>query len=466
MATFAHLNGETGNRSFIAYGSENGDVSVAGTFHGYGSATFHGNLTILGDLILSDTTVIDILTTTVYHFADPVIELNTSFTGLFIAGSGFDIYRGLGFDHAILEFIEDPTRTNNYWRTGLGVDLLRVGRVADAMSNLHALYWDDVAFALATHASITFNPTYATFGVPIQEDIAIAGLNTIIKYNESNRPYLNLDYYLAGVLQDSLQFGNTAPYTYGVRAFTDIMSMTDTRGMLFRAITPTYADTRYIFDGVCALGVDASSEPQIYSSTQLHINGTSHTYIGTTGAVPPQIDVTPGLVTINTDVTASAIHFTIRSLTTEQINFNMHAGVNPFPLGWGGSETQNAVIATSTTNLVQHTTEYEVTLAYTFPVLAPADENTQVSFIIPIYIGSDQTSIRALSGMSQRLAPAPLRTFGIPSGDLYIQSPYALGTLVPPLTNGYFYLTLNVVQRSSEQWYHVITVRTRLPELV
>lgn len=463
--SFPGRNDEPGNRHRMAYLSEAGDYTVDGAFGVGGAATFNSNVTVLGDLILSDTSVVDLTASTVYNFADPTLELNKSFTGAYVPTSGLDVNRGAGVDHAFLSFVENVGRTDNAWRVGIGADLLRVARVPDAIGDKSATYWDAGSFAVAGHTGISYFSDRASFSVPVQENIPASGGVTSVRYNEPGRTYVSLDYYEAGVLQDSLLLGDTSAYTFGAHTFGDIFSIGDTRGLLFRASSPSFDDARFIFDEVCALGT-VGSDALIQSTKPLHVNGTDHTYIGTVGSLVNQVDVAAGSVTLNAPVAIPANSLDVYSLFVDQLSFKNPSGVSFLPSGWGGSETQNGVTVTSTSNLAAGFTEYEVTVAYAFGVLDPVDEGKSVQMVAPIYIGGDFSRVRGLWGITRRVVggvTADVR--GIPPGDLWIQAPFSIGSLVPPLTDGYHFLTLNVVMVSSTSWQHVVTVRTGLPEL-
>ena len=85
---FPAKNEETGNRKRIACLTEAGNYECAGTMDITGNTYCRSDLTVYGNLILSDATIVDVMTNIVYNFADPIIELNTSFSAAFVAEIG------------------------------------------------------------------------------------------------------------------------------------------------------------------------------------------------------------------------------------------------------------------------------------------------------------------------------------------------------------------------------------------
>lgn len=472
MAYVPGRDDEPGNQYRVAYAAEAGDLSIDGKL------TVEGDVEIHGDLLLINTTTVDVLSSTIYTFQDPIIDLNTSLTAplpILDPGAGIRIFRG---DPPIkmAQILYTETGGINTWRVGLEDDMLRVGRIADAMTDQRAMYWNDADKSVVTHASITFAPGApgsATFDAPVFINTPTGGTSSYVQFVDAPGVTFSIQNKIGLGVDDAFVFQFQNSYTYDSIVFSNAPDLSTSKVMRFSLNdTPTSGRNRYIFDGVASFGIDTDSAALIRSDTDpLRIEGTNNLYFRIGGAGANQIELDSATLTLGVDLDMNsndiinAASLDVQDLTIERLNVNVPTGIDPIPvvLGWGGSLTYSGTTYTVSTAPITNRSMYEINIAYSYAGPPPF---TSATLVVPIYLGTDMDKVRAIYGVHRQMS-APggsvTQVYVIPPGDVWIQDPFALP---PDLTlgdvTGYHFLSINVVKKVGD-WELLLTVVTQLP---
>jgi len=153
---------EPGNLIQKQRNADPGDVSIDGSLTVKGNTRFHGNV------IYDTTTTVDVHSSTVYSYGDPILRLNTQYTGTpSIDESGVKIHRS-NLPDASLVFREAPLdRNTNNWYIGRTGDMLRVPRLRDdTLINMPLVYLE--GGDLVSNGQIVFNIDRITCNDPLE----------------------------------------------------------------------------------------------------------------------------------------------------------------------------------------------------------------------------------------------------------------------------------------------------------
>lgn len=469
MAFFPNKGDEPGNTHQVALSGEPGDQTVQGDFTVIGTSHFSDTIQVDGDLLLGTTSIVEVFAGTTYTFGDPLLDLNTTFTGSYIPEAGVKIFRGDLLPSAQILFSEDLTRTTLEWRVGLAGDMLRIGRVADAMTDQHPLIWNVATSAMSSHPNIAFNPTNITSSIPIQFDLPAGQPASYIRHNEIIDPEFSVQRYAGGLFADALQMGFRT-VTYDATLFTGAAALSGENTMLFRIRTPTHDRARYIFDGVASIGLDDATTAIIRSdlaTTRIEAATTVGLRAGVAGA--DQLTATAAQVTSAVDFSwganlASGDDAIFAAAATASESFYLPIGLTPLPtiVGWDNICTFDGVDSTLSSSEVTACTRYEIKIAHTIA----GGAGTNYTVYTPINIGNDMDNIRSICGVVRSMAGAVVqRVYGLPPNDISVELPFDID---PPLTIanlvGYHLLSINMV-RVVGSWEIIVTIETKHPLL-
>lgn len=475
-AVFPAKSDQPGNQRRIAHGTETGSLELIDFLRVGGVSWLDGDVHIAGNLFLSSSTIVDVTSNTIYTFADPVIFLNTTFTDLYIPEAGLRIFRGGGEDVARLLFMEnDASRTVRVWKVGVGADILRIARIADSLTDQHAMFWNDSTFSINTHAGINFQPTEAIFSIPTRVQIAAAGGVPYYRFVDAPGKTFDIQNYDTGAEEDAFRFQFT-DYTYGTVATTRGADLSTDRMMRFRLRTPANARIKYIFDTVGNFGVDTDGAALLRTDlATFRIEGTTAVHLRAGTAGTSQIEVAASLITFNQDLdmnlndilnltSLATINLDCDELTFERMNVIVPTGIDPIPVvgGWGGSITYGGTTYTETSSEVTNTSRYEVKIAFTHAGLPSI-----ATIVAPIHIGTDMDKIRGVYGVMRKMtAPggSVTQVYGIPTNDIWIQDSFTLNAFLtdPGTLDDYHLLSINVTKLVGD-WEILATVVTQLP---
>lgn len=469
MSTFFPNKGdEPGDVIQKPLGGEAGGHDVTGPLIGRSTLEVFGDTTLHGNLILSNTSIVDISAGTIYTFADPIIDLNTSFTGLFIPEAGLRIFRGDFLDPAYLRFTENALRTVLEWRIGVGADLLRIGRIADVMTDRHALYWDNTATAMASHPNIAFNATDIAVSIPAYFDLPAGQPASYFRYNAIIDPAFSIQRYAAGVSADAIDFGFKT-FTYDGHTFTGAARASALDSFLFAVRTPTHDRARFVFEDVASMGLDDATTALLRTDlATMRIEGTTGVGLRAGVSGTDQLTVTAAAVTSNVDVDFDTHLLTgrdsiIDATASGSQSFYLPAGLNPLPTiaGWPSTVTYDGVTSTLVSAEANARTKYELNIAYT--IAAGAGANFKI--YAPINIGNDMANIRNIYGVVRLMSGAVVqRVYGLPPNDISIEAPFDVDLPFLSAVNlvGYHLLSINLVKVLGS-WEIVVTVETLHP---
>lgn len=465
---FADRGQEPGNQHRVAYGGETGQLDVDGPFTAYGTSHLVGDVTIDGNLHLADTTIVDLATTLVYTFGDPIINLNTQFVGASIPEAGLRIFRGAILPSAYLSFTEDPSRTTLVWKAGVGADVLRIGRVPDVMFDRHAIYWDDTATTLSSHPNILFNATEIQSGIPSQFILPAGQPYSFYQYNAILDPAFAVERYSGGVLADSMNNG-FATYTYDATLFTGVPSISGGNALILSARAPIHDRAMIIFKDIASFGIDAPTIGLMRTDlAEMRIEGATTVGLRAGAAGADQLSVTAALMTSNVDVAYGTHLLTgrdgnIDAVATQALSYYLPVGLNPLPtiVGWPGTITYGGVTSTLTSFEANARTKYEITISHTIAV------GTGLPYVVftPIDIGGDMANVRGLYGIVRHMAGAVVdRVYSLTSTDLAIENPFDIDPpfLTAANLTGYHLLSVNMMSVAGT-WVVVVTVETLHP---
>lgn len=468
MTYFPNKGDEPGNMAQVPFAGEAGDHHIYGRLTVEGLADFNSDVTFNGNVYFSDETVIDVIDGILYTMADPIINLNTSFTGTYIPEAGLKIFRGAGQDSAWLKFLEDPTRTTKEWRVGVGADLLRIARISDTAVDSHALLWDVASSVITTHPYLVFNPTNITSSIPSYFDLPALTPGSYYRYNEIVDPAFSIERYAAGSFEDALQFGFRS-FTYDGTTFTGASATSGEHVYLFRVRNPSHDRTRYVFDGAISIGLDDASTALVRTDlAALRIEGTTSVGLRAGPSGTDQVTITPTLVTVNTDLSFGTGLLTgkdliVEAAATASLSYYLPAGFNILPTiaGWDGTITYSGVISTLSSSEANARTKYEVKIVHTIA----AGAGTNYVVYTPINIGNDMANIRGIYGIVRKMNGALVeRVYGLPNNDIAIEAPFNVNPPFLTAANlvGYHLLSINMV-RALGTWEIIITIETLHP---
>jgi hypothetical protein len=442
---------------------EGGDYRVRGQLTSDGQCFLNGNVRIGGDLILSSTSKVDIETVVVYDFTDPLIELNTAYTGAAkIDDAGLTIYRGVGpTPKALLHFQEDDVaRTILKWRVGLEGDLLPIARTAESMTLRGALYWEAAQNHVESSSAVLINATDFTSTVPFFFNEPIATAASVVRYNELKTDMLALECYDTTVYRDSLVFGFTT-VTSDAHPFDYAATISSTLVQRFLVTAPEHARAKYIFDDDIMLGTDADTAALIRTDkAALRIEGAQLSLCATPGA--DEVVVTPALVTVNANLDLTGHTVSVESIATGLLGFTLLTGFEPIPVigGWGGVINYSTISYTESATVSGPYTQYEVQLDYTIPGAGAPDE--LITLVAPINIGGNTSKVRQVHGVHRELLSDMV--YGFPPNDVYIQPAFDLSPdgnplLTPANLVGYHFLSIRTTKKTGV-WRITVTIAT------
>ena len=462
-------NQQPGDQELVGDGSELGSQTINGTLHVVGTSRFDDDVKFNGNVTLSSTTRVDILSTSIYDFEDPVIELNTSFSAAYIPEAGLSIFRGIGEDYANLFFTEaDASRTVKSWKIGIGVDMLRVARIADTLTDQHAMLWSNSTFSITSHPDIDFEPTYALFSIPVIQELEAADSSPYILFNDAPGKNFTIENDHAMALMEKCVF-QFMDYAYGGLSMSEGVDFSATSAMRFRVIGPDANRVQYIFDSVANFGVDVDGSALLRTdATDMRIEGASTVSlragpVGTSQLVATTIDVDANVdLDMNNHDIVAAASIETGELTYELLNVTPYLQPIPIVPLWDGSITYDSITYVETTSNVQDQTVYEVKITFT-----NVSDGPNRTIVAPINIGGDLSLVRSVTGVVQKLS-APLgpvvQVTGIPTGDIWIQPPFELDPTYltyPGNLDSFHLLSINIVQRTGT-FVIVATVSTKV----
>jgi len=449
-------NDEFGNRYRRGFGTEAGDYRLMGQLTIDGLAFFNSNVRMNADLILSDTSYIEMVTADIYNFSDALIEMNKKYTGpAAIPTAGLSIYRGGGgYQDAYLHFTEDPTRVTAEWRVGLNTDMLRVARIEDGVATARsAMCWETTALGmkLIPNTSVLLNATEIASSIPYE------GSNLGL-----NPDMIALRCYSAGpVLRSEMDLGFTTA-TFDTHLFGYMATIASDRVIRFVLGATEYARVKFAFDDDILLGTDADGAALVHTDkATLRVECPSMSFSATPGT--DEMIITPAMVTLNADLDLGVYGIITDTIETISLKYNLPVGFNPIPVvgGWGGSITYGGITYTEATSLSGPCMQYEVQIDYT--IIAPGDPTEQTTLVVPININGNLNKGRNIYGVVQLLVAGVVTQFsGLPPNDMWVQPPFQIDPVFltyPGNLNGYHLLSINIAKKPGT-WRIIVTVVT------
>jgi len=486
MSTLAFpTRGDTyGNRQILPYLGESGDVKVKGILSVDGIATLNSDVYISGNLYFSSTSIVDVLSSSIYTANDSIIRVNLEFTTGYITESGMEVMRGAD-PSAKLVYTEDPTQTVKLWKAGVGTDLLPIGRVANVMTDQSAIRWDSVTNSLTSYTGLTLTDLAILMGRPLQATIPTGYIYSWIRYNQPLNPIFAVEHWMGGLPDDAFWFG-VDDYTYDGQSFTNGCNFSTEKIMKLSVRTPSSNRVRYILDDVLSMGKDDSIAGETASllhtdTDQLRLESPARLDLkvgtGGLGADGPKgqlivsVDSAKFTVPINLSEGISAATVTTNKLTTKSMNYEIPSSVDPLPTptGWTGDITYgNLFYNVSWANRSDYTS-YEVIINFTVSASHPNLGST-TSIVVPIYLGLDLGNLRALSGVFYKISGGnEISADGIAASDLRVEPitfPLDGVYLTLPNLANYYYLRISNFVITEGVWKFIITIITKLPEVV
>ncbi|MFA5091425.1 MAG: hypothetical protein WC483_02230 [Candidatus Paceibacterota bacterium] len=459
---FLNKGEEPGALTQVAWGGEAGDITVNGALHVVGNVQIDGNLT------LADTTIVDLATVTIYTFADPIINLNTSFTAAFIPEAGFRVYRGPAIPSAYLSFTEDAARTTLVWKAGVGVDVLRIGRVPDAMTDRHAIYWDDTGVTLSSHPNIAFNATEISSAIPSQFILPAGQPYSFYRYNAILDPCFSVERYNAGVLADAANIG-FATYTYDATLFTGASVISGGSTLILNTRAPTHDRSRIILQDIASFGIDAPTIALLRTDlAEMRVEGTTTVGLRAGAAGAAQLSLAAALLTSTVDIAFGTQLLTgrdanIDAVASQAYSYYLPAGLEPLPVigGWPGTITYGGLTSTLTAVEANARTKYEIVIEHTIGV----GTGLPYTVFTPINIGGDMANVCSMYGVVRLMAGAVVqRVYSLTSTDLAIEAPFDIDPPFLTAANlvGYHLLSVNMMSVTGT-WSVAVTIETRHP---
>jgi hypothetical protein len=473
-----------GNQKRIAYGVEQGDLNVA-SLTARNVSYFNSTVHVDGDLILGTTSVVDVNANTIYTFADPLIHLNTTFTGLYIPESGLRIFRGGLSPEARLEFIEDPTRTNVDWRIGLGTDVLRICRLNDSISlaadfDHRVPFWDITTSSITTTTGVKIYTDRLSTIIPVWTALRLGSGSNLINLIGCDTScdarvvyYTNDATYGLGTPEDYLKTLFEVISYGGYTPATHVPGLSSMYAMRFNIETnvATLPDPRFcfIYDQLASLGYRSDD-----TGTILRTDNPAFTLQGDAvpGVYNDYITADSTGVHINGDLDLGVHYFNAARITsldsfTGTQSFDQVDSYTPLPVipTWTpttGSYVYDSVNINLATSLSGGIHVYEVRLTYSILIgpMGPA------RLLAPIQLAGSMGNLRGLYGVTRELdAPGGniLRCYGIPPGDIWITPPFDVdANLTAVRCLGYSFVMVNY-KKALGHWDTLVTIVSSMP---
>ena len=453
----------------MAYATELGSQIINGTLEVRDEATFQTHTRFNGNVVFANTSIIDMHSSTVYNFGDPLIYLNTTFTGPYTPQAGLRIFRGDFDDEALLIFSEDITRTTLEWRIGIGADLKRIGRIDDAMSARHAVYWNSTLGVTSTHPSITLNVAAIDSAIPFVVNIPAGGPSSRLIGNNTAAVPLSIERMDTGVTVAATRFG-FSDHTVDGHSFVGIGRMTGLSSMLFSIDTPTHDRTRYIFDDCLTLGIDGTDTLLRSERASTTLEAATEVRLRTTAGAANIVTVNDTEVTVNRDlvvpnheVDAYNVYADALAITSE--NHAIDVSIDPLPVivGWPSTITQDGVTSTVSWANAQARTRYQVRLTYTISFGAAA--TTQI--YTPVNVGGNLNNVRSFSVLSRQMSGGSVvKIYSPPMSGVTLEPPFQLDPTYLTVANmaGYHILGFQMLKVLGD-WEVFVTIETTFPSL-
>ena len=464
-----------GDRKAVAYGTQYGNYSI-NDLAVRGDATITGTLRCNGNLILGNTSVVDVDMSTIYTFGDPLINLNTTFTGLYVPIAGLEVFRGPGMDEAMMTFVENPARTSCFWKVGLGTDVLRVARVPDAMYNRGATYWQDSDYSVCSSPAMQIQDTYVFSTIPLQQKLTAGTLPVLTQIVADDtlksevQWFANVGDYPATV--DNYLRTKFANITFAGKNMGELSSQSSLQAMYFgidgSTLDPDIERRQFIFDHLVAIGGDTDGAALVFTGHP-NIRLDAPTEVDLAVNFVDEVQLTSTKLTVNVpgdfganSVTAASID--VGEVATEAITYTIPGGVQLFPTipTWTPtSGTLSYMGVTSTVSNAQSADYWSYRVLIDYTLVAPVDEVS--TLVCPIYLGGSQGNLRSLIGINRQMSGPPpggipVLSYGIPEGALWVQEPFDVdANLTAARSVGYQYLMVNI-RKKNGSWQLDITI--------
>ena len=464
-----------GDRKAVAYASQYGNYSV-NDLAVRGDATITGTTRCNGNLILGSTSVVDVDMSTIYTFGDPLINLNTTFTGLYVPISGLEVFRGPGFDEAMLTYVENADRSSCFWKVGLGADVLRIARVPDSMFNRGALYWQDSDYSVCSSAAMQIQDTYISSTIPLQQKLTSGSLPVLTQIVADDtlksevQWFSDVGHYPA--FPDNYLRTKFRDITFAGIDMGEIPVQSALQAMQFAingsSLDPDISRRQYLFGNMLAIGNDSDGAAVLFTGLN-NVRLSAATEVDLAINFINEVQLTSSLLTVNVPADFGLNTVTVSTLDagevdTEALTYTIPPGVQLFPTipTWTpttGTPTYMGLTTTVSNAQSADYWSYRVLIDYT--QVAPPGE--VITLVCPIYLGGSQANLRNLSGVNRKMSGpppggVPVLTYGLPEGALWIQEPFDVdANLTAARSVGYQYLMVNIRQKDGS-WQIDVTI--------
>jgi hypothetical protein len=374
------------------------------------NSTTLNDVRINGNLTLLDTTVVDLLTGTTYDYADPILQLNQAFAGVYVERSGLEIGRGVGNPVGIFEYREPVGGTPGSWWAGVGASTFQV-MVRDTTLTAGMIpIWDATA---AQEGALVGSSDLMIFGGALRIDYPLDvrgdGVDTdTITHSTYKQDTLRVGHRTAGVLDNYADLG-FANVTVGGTPYTNVPTLSNLGRALFHIDTPIDA-LRYIFEDVVGLETVAGTSTIRSLQSDLNVTTTGDLYLNSVNTRNTGNLIVTGTLTAPGASIPGVID--TQTVSCERRNYKLPVGFAPFPAtipSWPPNNIDltpylSTITTTVSTSLRQNEVSYEVLIAWEIQsgVLQEVPDGQPYEVVCPININNDFNALRSIYGILRR----------------------------------------------------------------